>query len=1055
MHDDQPRVRLLGPVEIVGRDGRLVDPPGTRIRALVAALALGPGQPHSVETLTGLLWADEPPRAPRAAVQTLVSRLRAVAADGLIAFGAAGYSLAVPAEQTDLGRARAALTLARAATDPAAAVAELDCALALWRGEPGADLGEAPVQEVLCAQAEALRLDLIAERARRGAEAGDVVRAAADLSLLVEARPFDETALASYLESLAAQGRIPEALAAFAVHRERLADELGSSPGPGLIELNTRLLRAAEPDPQPRRRVGVRAAPNELIGRDDDLARIEALLRHARLVTILGTGGIGKTRLAQALAGRSGQPVVIVVELAGVRSDDDITLALASTLGIRESSTTQRLGEAMPRPDVRARIVAQLAERSTLLVMDNCEHLVDGAARWIAEVLAAAPELRVLATSRSPLAIGAEVVYPVEPLAATADGPAVRLFLERARAVRPGARLPLPAVQRLCGHLDGLPLAIELAAARVRSMTVEQIESRLGNRFALLAGGDRSAPERHRTLQAVIEWSWRLLSADEQDALRLLSVFPDGFAAEGAAAVTGSDRAEDLLDGLIGQSLLTVTEEPLTAGLRYRMLETVREFGQAELAAAGQQDAAREALFAWAAEFAATHGPTVPDLAVYRRVTVEQDNLVLVLRQAIAEHRPELVASVFALLSYYWTMRSAHSEVIAFTADVLDALRGYRPADDQVDATAVCYLLLTATGLAADEALGKRAYARLWWLIRRHTVAARDLAAVADYLLAVPDPERAAAVLRRMRGSADVGTAMIGELFASQLAENDGRAAEGAAAASRAWQLAGRVGNVWCASMAASMLANLAAMRADPDEALRWADRAEQGLRQLQAEDDLRQLDWIRAVALLGLGRPDEARPLLERLRAIGLLGRERSEYAAMAECGLAEAARLDGDPVGAIEHFRQALEMRHDPVQRGSGWYAIGLAAMIAAGIADGTLDEAELARWAERLRVLVLVLRRARPRFVDRPVLGSGALGLAAWLITRPASRERGLDLLALAEVLHARQDLPALRLERLLARAEHLAGPDAVAAARRAASGLSVEDAAERAHELIAAS
>ncbi|MFT4297011.1 MAG: BTAD domain-containing putative transcriptional regulator, partial [Micropruina sp.] len=1033
MRDDVPRLSLLGPVLIEGRSGAPIEPPGSRIRALAAALGLEPGRSHSVPALTDLLWADEPPRAPRAAVQTLVSRLRAVVPDGLIASGAAGYRLDVDARQTDLGRARAALGVARAEPDPAVAIAVLDQALALWRGEPGADLGDAPVQEQLRAGAESLLFDLTAERARCRGVAGDLAGAAADLGRLVEARPFDEGALAAYLRNLVAQHRIPEALAAFAAHRERLLDELGSSPGAELIELNTTLLRAAEPDPRPPRRIGLRAAPNRLIGRDDDLDRIEALLGSARLVTVLGTGGLGKTRLAQALAGRSGRPVVVVVELAGVRSDDDVTLALASTLGIREGTAGQRLGDPAPGSDVRARIVGQLAERPTLLVMDNCEHLVDGAARWIAELLAAAPELQVLATSRSPLAISAEAVYPLPPLAATTDGPAVRLFLERAHAVRPGAKLPVAAVQRLCAHLDGLPLAIELAAARVRSMTVEQIESRLGNRFALLSGGDRSAPERHRTLQAVIEWSWRLLDAGEQNALRLLSVFPDGFSAEAAAVVTGSGWVEDLLDGLIAQSLLTVAEEPLTGGLRYRMLETVREFGQAELAAAGQQTEGRDALFRWAAGFAAGHGPTVPDLDVYRRVTVEQDNLVLVLRQAVAEHRQELVVSVFALLSYYWTMRSAHSEVIAFAADVLDALRGYRPDDAHVNATAVSYLLLTATGLAADEARGKRAYARLWWLVRRHTVTEADLAAIIDYLLAAPDPERSTEMLARMRAAEDPGTAMVGELFTSQIAENDGRADQAGAAALRAWQLAGRLGNVWCAAMAASMLANLAGMRADPEQALYWADRAEQGMWQLQAEDDLRQLDWIRAVALLGLGRSGEARPLLERLRAIGLLAQERAEYVAMADCGLAEAARIDGDPQGAIEHFRRALEVRHAPAQRGSGWYAIGLAAMIASGIADDSLDEAELAHWAGRLRVRVLVLGRARSRFVDRPVLGASALGLSAWLIRRPESVERALELLALAEVLHARQDLPALRLDRLLAAARRIVGEEPVAAAR----------------------
>lgn len=942
-----------------------------------------------------------------------MSRLRAVAADGLVTFGAAGYRLAVTAEQIDLGRARAHLATARTATDPAAALAELDCALALWCGEPGADQGDAPVQDLLRAQAEALRLDLIAERARRGAEAGDVVRASLDLGQLVQARPFDEAALASYLESLAAQGRIPEALAAFAGHRERLADELGSSPGPALIELNTRLLRASEPDPQPRRRVGVRAAPNELIGRDDDLGRIEALLRRSRLVTVLGTGGLGKTRLAQALAARSAAPVVIVVELAGVRSDDDITLALASTLGIREVTTGQRLGEALPRPDVRARIVGQLAERPTLLVMDNCEHLVDGAAQWVAELLAAAPELQVLATSRSPLAIGAEVVYPLEPLPATADGPAVRLFIERAHAVRPAAKLPLPAVQRLCAHLDGLPLAIELAAARVRSMTVEQIESRLENRFALLAGGDRSAPERHRTLQAVIEWSWRLLSSGEQDALRVLSVFPDGFSADAAAAVTGSERAEDLLDGLIGQSLLTVAEEPLTGGLRYRMLETVREFGQAELVAAGQGVTAREALFGWAHDFADGNLGRLPDLAVVRTITAEQDTLVAVLRQAIAADRPALVVTLFALLSYYWTIRGAHSEVYTFSPEVLEAIRRYQPDEAHVDATVLSYALLTATTLAEQNGLWSRAYARLRRLVRRHRITAPDLAAIAEFLVAAPDREKASAVMRRMCASDDVSTALLGELFGSQEAENAGRPAEAAAAARRAWQLAHRADDLWRGSMAAMLLAGLATQSADSAEALRWADRAEVGLRELQADEDLYQLNWSRAGALIGLGRADEARALLDELLAAGIPGTVRAEYSAMAESGLAELARLEGDPERGIEHYRRAVALFSDPAQRASPWHGIVIAAMLSAGILDGSLSEPELADCARRLRIRAIVMDRARPAgIVDRPILGVHALGLSAWLIRRPESCARGVELLTLAEALHSRQDLPNSR-------------------------------------------
>ncbi|MFT4226827.1 hypothetical protein, partial [Micropruina sp.] len=253
--------------------------------------------------------------------------------------------------------------------------------------------------------------------------------------------------------------------------------------------------------------------------------------------------------------------------------------------------------------------------------------------------------------------------------------------------------------------------------------------------------------------------------------------------------------------------------------------------------------------------------------------------------------------------------------------------------------------------------------------------------------------------------------------------------------------------------MAAMILAGLATQRADPVEALYWAERAEGGLRELQADDDLRQLDWSRAGALIGLGRAGEARVLLERLQTSGPPDAARAEYAAMAECGLAELARLEGDPQRAIEHYRRALECYRDPAQRGSPWHGMVLAAVLSAGVADGSLDAAEQAEYARRLRFRALVMNRVRPAGIDdRPILGAQGLGLSAWLLTRPEFQARGLELLALAEVLHSRQDLPSLHWAPHWAAAEAIVGPDAVAEARRAASELSLEDAADRAHELI---
>ena len=262
-------------------------------------------------------------------------------------------------------------------------------------------------------------------------------------------------------------------------------------------------------------RIGLRSAPNALVGREYDLEAVEDLVATSRLTTILGAGGLGKTRLAQEVGNRAVHtPAVIVVELASVRTGEDVELAFASTLGIREARAA-RPADPGAQLDLRSRILGLLSERETLLIVDNCEHIVDAAAAYVQDILDSTTAVRVLATSRAPLTIGAEHVYPLDSLKSsdggtgTADageyGPAVALFVERARAARPGAVLPLDVVARLCDRLDGLPLAIELAAARTRSLSVDEIERRLGNRFTLLTGGERTAPERHRTLLAVIE----------------------------------------------------------------------------------------------------------------------------------------------------------------------------------------------------------------------------------------------------------------------------------------------------------------------------------------------------------------------------------------------------------------------------------------------------------------------------------------------------------------------------------------------------------------------
>lgn len=331
-------------------------------------------------------------------------------------------------------------------------------------------------------------------------------------------------------------------------------------------------------------------------------------------------------------------------------------------------------------------------------------------------------------------------------------GPAIALFLERARAARPDAVLPVDTISRLCSRLDGLPLAIELAAARMRSMPVDEIERRLNNRFALLTGGERTAPERHRTLMAVIDWSWNLLGDAERVLLRRVSRFPDGFTAQAAQIVGASDHGGDVanaLDGLVNQSLVSVSEDPATGLMRYRMLETVREFGEMALMDAGEDRRALTAMAAWAHAFADEMMGRLDDtdqVRTFHIIASEQDNLVTVLRSAIDAENPDVVVTVFATLAYYWSMRGGHSDVAAFGPSVLRATRGYTPNDAHRDAAIATYTIVSVS-IMGDTRAGLLALGRLRTLKRCGPSSNARIDAMSNLLLAMVDPKRIAALL--------------------------------------------------------------------------------------------------------------------------------------------------------------------------------------------------------------------------------------------------------------------------------------------------------------------
>ncbi|MFB0620035.1 BTAD domain-containing putative transcriptional regulator [Streptomyces sp. AGS-58] len=674
------RYRLLGTIQALRPDGTAVPVGGARLRALLSVLALRAGRTVPVAVLVDEVWGDDPPADAAGALQALVGRLRRVLGAGAVASADGGYRLTAAPGDIDLARFDR-LTgdglRALAGGDPAGAAAVLDDALALWRGPALADL---PDRTAEAARWDARRLDALRARHTAALALGRAEQSLPELTALCDAHPLDEPLQALRLRALRDTGRPARALAAYEDVRRLLADRLGSDPGPELRALHAELLAEEPVDARPAAAPGnLPARLTSFVGREADLAALGADLAKHRLVTLLGPGGAGKTRLSQEAAAAVRHTVrdgVWLAELAPVDDPDAVPQAVLTSIGARETVLHGAGVETMRavadrHGDPLERLVEHCARRRMLIVLDNCEHVVDAAARLAERLLARCPELTVLATSREPLGVPGELVRPVEPL----PGPvALRLLAERGAAARPGFRVgdDPEACAEICRRLDGLPLAIELAAARLRMLTPRQIADRLDDRFRLLTSGSRTVLPRQQTLRAVVDWSWELLDADERDVLARLSVFAGGCDLAAAEAVCGP-VALDALGSLVDKSLVVAAPSP-GGGMRYRLLETVAEYAAERLAEAGRRTEAGRAHLTYYRELARTSDPLLRgprQRSAIDRLELEYENLRTAFRFAVALGDEQEGLCLVLSLVWFWQMRDQRIETRTWCQEVM------------------------------------------------------------------------------------------------------------------------------------------------------------------------------------------------------------------------------------------------------------------------------------------------------------------------------------------------------------------------------------------------
>jgi predicted ATPase/DNA-binding SARP family transcriptional activator len=646
--------RVLGSVEAL-LDGRTLALGGPRQQAMLALLLLEPGRAVADHRLADELWHGEPPPGAATTLRVYVSRLRSALPDAAIMRSGAGYVLDLPPERVDAHRFEQLVAEGRGALERGAArraATLLREALELWRGRPYGGLGDEGALALDAKRLEEVHLLALEERIEAELQLGGGAELVDELEALVAQHRYRERLWHHLMLALYRSGRQADALAAYRRAQKLLDEELGVEPSEELRALEQAILRHEVPPARAsEERHNLPAPLTSFVGREQELAELRALLGQDRLVTLTGVGGVGKTRLALEAARRSLPDFpdgVWFADLSALTEPELVLRAVITALDVADqvdAATTQGLAD-------------YLREADLLLVLDNCEHLRDPIGELAYDLLTNCPRLRVLATSREALGTPGEVDDEVSPLALPE---AVQLFVQRARAARPrfsDDERALASVARICSDLEGLPLAVELAAARTKALSLEEIEERLADRFRFLVSWRRLATARHRTLRETMDWSWELLPPQERSLLADLSVFAGGFTLGAVAAVcvqADEERALALVERLVDASL--VVAELREDRTRYRLLETVRQYAADRLGEAGGASATRDRHAAYYLELAERSSSETTERGTFERTNLDPDDAnlraALVHFEATGSTEQELRLSA-ALWRYWW-----------------------------------------------------------------------------------------------------------------------------------------------------------------------------------------------------------------------------------------------------------------------------------------------------------------------------------------------------------------------------------------------------------------